>query len=47
VDHEWAILAYRRKLPFTVTGDLAFERGVWRLTGVVTVDSSFLEHHGS
>jgi hypothetical protein len=46
-DHEWAILAYRRKLPFTVTGDLVFERGVWRLTGVVTVDSSFLEHHES
>ncbi|MCS7484481.1 hypothetical protein ACFFQW_40305 [Umezawaea endophytica] len=45
-DHEWAILAYHRKLPFTVTGDLVFERGAWRLTGVVTVDSSFLEHRG-
>ncbi|MGH3943071.1 MAG: hypothetical protein ACRDTG_31495 [Pseudonocardiaceae bacterium] len=43
-DHEWAILAYRRKLPFTVTGDLVFERGAWRLTGHITVDSSFLEH---
>lgn len=43
-DHEWAILAYQRKLPFTVTGDLVFERGAWRLTGHITVDSSFLEH---
>lgn len=43
-DHEWAILAYRRKLPFTITGDLVFERGAWRLTGHITVDSSFLEH---
>src|SRR5262249_28902197 len=43
-DHEWAIQAYQRKLPFTVSGDLVFERQAWRLTGTITVDSSFLEH---
>jgi hypothetical protein len=43
-DHEWAILAYRQRLPFTVTGDLCFERRAWRLTGDVHVDSSFLRH---
>lgn len=44
-DYEWAIFAHRHRLPFTVAGNLAFERGAWRLTGPVTVDSSFLEHH--
>ncbi|HKW93025.1 MAG TPA: hypothetical protein VJX92_14095 [Methylomirabilota bacterium] len=43
-DHQWAILAYQRKLPFTVTGDLVFERRAWRLTGDVEVDASFLRH---
>ncbi|MFE1936290.1 hypothetical protein ACFW95_39075 [Streptomyces sp. NPDC059474] len=43
-DHQWAILAYQHKLPFTVTGDLAFERRAWWLTGDVRVDSSFLLH---
>lgn len=43
-DYDWAIFAHRNKLPFTVTGNLAFERGAWRLTGPVTVDSSFLQH---
>ncbi|MEU6299997.1 hypothetical protein [Streptomyces erythrochromogenes] len=43
-DHQWAILAYQRKLPFTVTGDLAFERRSWWLTGDIRVDSSFLLH---
>jgi hypothetical protein len=43
-DYDWAIFAHRNRLPFTVTGNLAFERGAWRLTGPVTVDSSFLEH---
>ncbi|SDF67813.1 hypothetical protein SAMN05216553_102623 [Lentzea fradiae] len=46
-DYEWAIFAHRRKLPFTVTGNLAFERGAWRLTGPVTVDPSFLQHQRS
>lgn len=43
-DHEWAVLAYQRKLPFTVTGMLAFERRAWHLTGDIAVDSSFLRH---
>ncbi|MFD5829384.1 hypothetical protein [Lentzea sp. NPDC060358] len=43
-DYEWAIFAHRSKLPFTVTGDLTFERGAWRLTGPITVDPSFLLH---
>ncbi|MGW6741693.1 hypothetical protein ACWGDX_13360 [Streptomyces sp. NPDC055025] len=43
-DHEWAIRAYRQKLPFTVTGDLAYERRSWRLTGDIEVDASFLQH---
>jgi hypothetical protein len=43
-DHGWAIRAYRAKLPFTVTGDLAFERGAWRLIGDIEVDTDFLRH---
>ncbi|WP_244291582.1 MULTISPECIES: hypothetical protein [Streptomyces] len=43
-DHGWAIMAYQRQLPFTVTGDLSYERRAWRLTGDITVDSSFLQH---
>lgn len=43
-DYDWAIFAHRKKLPFTVTGNLAFERGTWRLTSPVTVDPSFLQH---
>ncbi|MBQ0954229.1 hypothetical protein [Streptomyces sp. RK76] len=43
-DHDWAIAAYQQKLPFTVTGDLVFERRAWRLAGDVAVDSSFLRH---
>lgn len=46
-DYDWAIFAHRRKLPFTVTGNLAFERGAWRLTGRITVDPSFLQHQRS
>jgi galactose-1-phosphate uridylyltransferase len=42
-DHDWAVIAYRHKVPFTVTGMLAFERRAWRLTDV-EVDSSFLRH---
>ncbi|MEU3341968.1 hypothetical protein [Streptomyces sp. NPDC006668] len=43
-DHNWAVVAYQRKLPFTVTGMLGFERRAWRLTGELEVDSSFLRH---
>jgi len=43
-DHLWAIKAYEQRLPFTVTGDLVFERRVWRLTGDIEVDSSFLRY---
>ncbi|GAA1264789.1 hypothetical protein [Saccharothrix xinjiangensis] len=43
-DHDWAILAYRSKLPFTVTGDLSREGRGWRLSDPV-VDDGFLRHH--
>ncbi|MGN5634281.1 hypothetical protein [Streptomyces sp. AC154] len=43
-DHGWAIMSYRRQLPFTVTGDLSYERRAWRLTGDIVVDSSFMRH---
>ncbi|MEU3469759.1 hypothetical protein ABZ716_17830 [Streptomyces sp. NPDC006687] len=43
-DHGWAIMSYKRQLPFTVTGDLSYERRAWRLTGDIVVDSSFLRH---
>ncbi|MFJ8602205.1 hypothetical protein ACWEQC_34575 [Streptomyces shenzhenensis] len=43
-DHGWAIMSYRRQLPFTVTGDLSYERRAWRLSGDIVVDSSFLRH---
>lgn len=43
-NHEWAIKAYRSQLPFTVTGDLGYERRAWRLIGPIEVDSSFLRH---
>ncbi|GAA0651130.1 hypothetical protein GCM10010174_88510 [Kutzneria viridogrisea] len=46
-DHNWAIVAYQRKLPFTVTGDLVYERRAWRLTGDIEVDASFLRHYTS
>ncbi|WP_338595777.1 hypothetical protein [Saccharopolyspora sp. SCSIO 74807] len=41
--HRWAIMAYQEKLPFTVTGDLVFERRAWRLVGDVEVDAEYLE----
>ncbi|MFE2476426.1 hypothetical protein [Streptomyces sp. NPDC059389] len=44
VDHTWAVVAYQRKLPFTVSGMLSFERRAWRLGGDLVVDSSFLRH---
>lgn len=43
-DHSWAIMAYEQRLPFTVTGDLSYERRAWRLSGHIEVDSSFLRH---
>ncbi|MEV0910035.1 hypothetical protein [Streptomyces hokutonensis] len=43
-DHGWAIMAYERQLPFTVTGDLSYERRAWRLTGHIDVDSSSLRY---
>ena len=42
-DHDWAVIAYQRKLPFTVTGDLVFERRSWRLQGDIEVDSTYLQ----
>ncbi|MGW4365109.1 hypothetical protein ACWEKT_05630 [Nocardia takedensis] len=44
-DHEWAIVAYRRRLPFTVSGQLIKRNNVWRLDGPIDVDTSFLRFH--
>ncbi|MDB1086456.1 hypothetical protein PJ985_02585 [Streptomyces sp. ACA25] len=44
-DHDWAIVAYRQKIPFTVSGDLTYEKRAWRLVGEIEVDSRFLRHH--
>ncbi|WP_051059178.1 hypothetical protein [Nocardiopsis lucentensis] len=43
-DHDWAIMAYQRKLPLVVTGDLSFERRTWRLSGEIEMDTGFLRH---
>ncbi|MEU1193951.1 hypothetical protein [Streptomyces sp. NPDC005859] len=43
-DHDWAILAYRNKIPITVSGDLAYERRAWRFTGRAELDTEFLRH---
>ncbi|MDP4510726.1 hypothetical protein [Nonomuraea turcica] len=43
-DHDWAIRAYRNKIPLTVTGDLAYERRAWRLQGDIELDTGFLQH---
>ncbi|TMR18532.1 hypothetical protein ETD86_21520 [Nonomuraea turkmeniaca] len=43
-DHDWAIRAYRAKIPLTVTGDLVYERQAWRLQGEIELDTSFLRH---
>ncbi|MBO2458125.1 hypothetical protein [Actinomadura violacea] len=44
-NHEWAILAYRRKLPLTITGDLVYERRSWRLIGKIRLDTSLLARY--
>lgn len=44
-DHRWAIIAYSGRLPFTVTGDLTFERRAWRLSNV-EVDPSYFQFRG-
>lgn len=44
VDHDWAIRAYRARLPFTVTGELVKRRNTWRLDEPIEVDRSFLEY---
>ncbi len=46
VDYEWAIRAHQGKSPFVVSGDLVFERGAWRLTGAITVDTRFVSQGG-
>ncbi|MGW3030198.1 hypothetical protein ACWDCB_03085 [Streptomyces sp. NPDC001178] len=43
-DHDWAILAYRNKIPITVSGDLAYERRAWRFVGQAELDADFLRH---
>ncbi|WP_040737642.1 hypothetical protein [Nocardia tenerifensis] len=38
-----AIRAHQSRQPIVVSGDLIFERGVWRLTGAINVDASFAD----
>jgi hypothetical protein len=42
-DHDLAIKSYQSKRPLIVTGDLAFERRAWRLTGDITVDARLVD----
>ncbi|ASF13563.1 hypothetical protein CEQ30_39590 [Nocardia brasiliensis] len=42
-EYVWAIRAHQSKQPIVVSGDLIFERGVWRLTGTISVDPSFVD----
>lgn len=42
-EYVWAIRAHQSKDPIVVSGDLLFERGVWRLAGTITVDPSFMD----
>ncbi|MFI6999772.1 hypothetical protein [Nocardia sp. NPDC050175] len=42
-EYAWAIRAHQSKQPIVVSGDLIFERGVWRLTGTITVDPNFVD----
>lgn len=40
-DHEWAIQAYKSRMPLRISGDLVFERQRWRLVGDVEIDRSY------
>ncbi|WP_067657593.1 hypothetical protein [Nocardia harenae] len=42
-DHEWAIVAYRKRLPFTATGELVKRGNAWRLNDPIEVDRSYLQ----
>lgn len=42
-EYAWAIRAHQSKQPIVVSGDLIFERGVWRLTGTINVDPNFVD----
>ncbi|MBH0780020.1 hypothetical protein [Nocardia bovistercoris] len=42
-DYNWAIAAHRARLPFTATGTLGKRGNLWRLSGPIRVDRSFLE----
>ncbi|RJT82210.1 hypothetical protein D6T63_05675 [Arthrobacter cheniae] len=43
-DYDWAIVAHRERLPFTVSGTLGKKSNSWTLTGNVVADTSFLKH---
>ncbi|WP_199565706.1 hypothetical protein [Spongiactinospora rosea] len=43
-NHDWAIRAYKSKLPLTVIGDLVYERRAWKLQGDIDLDTSFLRY---
>lgn len=43
-DYDWAILAHRERLPFTVSGNLGKKGRSWVLGGNVVADTSFLRH---
>ncbi|WP_066588538.1 hypothetical protein [Cellulomonas timonensis] len=42
-DYEWAVVAHRQRLPFTVNGRLGKKGNRWAVLGPVTVDTSFLQ----
>lgn len=42
-DYEWAVVAHRKHLPFTVSGQLGKKGNRWALLGPVRVDTTFLQ----
>jgi hypothetical protein len=42
-NHDWAIQAYRARIPMSLSGVLVHERGKWRLIGEIELDTSALK----
>lgn len=42
-DYEWAVVAHRKHLPFTVSGQLGKKGNRWALLAPVTVDTTYLQ----
>jgi hypothetical protein len=43
VDYVWAVVAHRKHLPFTVSGQLGKKKNRWALLGNVEADTLFLQ----